>query len=65
MKLQNHKEFQTIRLFAILAIMTVMVVLLFKVVLFAPQNQESVRLPAQNVNSLDFDVLKSSNLLNK
>lgn len=49
MKLKQAKEYQTIRLFAILGLMTLMIVLLFKVVLFAPQSNESLRLPAQNV----------------
>ncbi|MGZ3692217.1 MAG: hypothetical protein ACXVAX_11985 [Pseudobdellovibrio sp.] len=51
MKLQQHREYQTIRLFAILALMTAMVVILFKVVLFAPQNLDINRQPAQNINS--------------
>jgi hypothetical protein len=48
MQLKQHKEYQTIRLFAILGLMTALVVLLFKVVLFAPQTHEANRQPAQN-----------------
>jgi hypothetical protein len=48
MQLKQHKEYQTIRLFAILGLMTALVVLLFKVVLFAPQTYEANRQPAQN-----------------
>jgi hypothetical protein len=48
MELKQHKEYQTIRLFAVLGLMTLFVVLLFKVVLFAPQTYESARQPAQN-----------------
>ena len=55
MKLQQHREYQTIRLFAILALMTAMVVVLFKVVLFAPQNLDITRQPAQNINSNSYE----------
>ncbi len=55
MKLQQHREYQTIRLFAILALMTAMVVILFKVVLFAPQNIDANRQPAQNINSINHE----------
>jgi len=48
MQLRHHKEYQTIRLFAILGLMTALVVLLFKVVLFAPQSFDPTRQPAQN-----------------
>ena len=48
MQLKQHKEYQTIRLFAILGLMTALVVLLFKVVLFAPQTYDTGRQPAQN-----------------
>lgn len=53
MELKQHKEYQTIRLFAILGVMTAMVVLLLKVVLFAPQASEANRQPAQNVNLVE------------
>lgn len=49
MKLEQPKEYQTIRLFAILGLLTLMLVLLFKVVLFAPQNYEGSRLPSNNL----------------
>ena len=52
MQLKEHREYQTIRLFAILALMTAMVVLLFKVVLFAPPTFEQSRQPAQNLISV-------------
>jgi hypothetical protein len=48
MELKRPKEYQTIRLFAILGLLTLMIVLLFKVVLFAPQNHELMRQPAEN-----------------
>lgn len=48
MQLKQHKEYQTIRLFAILGLLTVLFVMLFKVVLFAPQPYETSRQPAQN-----------------
>ena len=55
MQLKQHKEYQTIRLFAILGLMTALVVLLFKVVLFAPQTFESARQPAQNTVQLPVE----------
>ena len=63
MQLKQHKEYQTIRLFAILAAMTALVVLLFKVVLFAPQPYESNRQPAQNITGSES--LNSNTLLKK
>lgn len=63
MQLKQHKEYQTIRLFAILAAMTALVVLLFKVVLFAPQPYEASRQPAQNITSSES--LHSNGLLKK
>ncbi len=51
MEQQKAKEYQTARLFATLAFLTVLIVLLFKVVLFEPQNQEKLRLPAQQVEA--------------
>lgn len=39
MEIKRPKEYQTIRLFAILGLLTLMTVLLFKVVLFVPQNR--------------------------
>ncbi len=50
MEIKKPKEYQTIRLFAILGLLTLMTVLLFKVVLFVPQNTDSVRLPAELPN---------------
>lgn len=46
MELKKPKEYQTIRLFAILGLLTLMVVFLFRVVLFAPQSIDMSRLPA-------------------
>lgn len=46
MELKTPKEYQTIRLFAILGLLTLMLVLLFRVVLFAPQAYEAGRLPS-------------------
>ena len=49
MEISKPKEYQTIRLFAILGLLTLMTVLLFKVVLFVPQNTEIIRLPADSI----------------
>lgn len=40
------KEYQTLGLFATLGVLTLLAVLLFKVVLFAPVSNDSVRIPA-------------------
>ena len=58
MQLKQHKEYQTIRLFAILGVMTAMVVLLLKVVLFAPQANEANRHTAQNITLLEMQINK-------
>ncbi len=42
------REYQTIRLFATLGLLTLMIVLLLKVVLFGPPAEEKNRAPAQN-----------------
>ena len=47
MELKRPKEYQTIRLFAILGLLTMMAVLLFRVVLFAPQSRDMSRIPAE------------------
>ncbi len=47
MEEKKAREYQTMRLFATLAFLTLLTVLLFKVVLFGPQDQDKVRLPAQ------------------
>lgn len=47
MELRNPKEYQTIRLFAILGVLTLVAVLLLKVVLFDQQSIEMNRVPAQ------------------
>ena len=47
MQIKRPKEYQTIRLFAILGLLTLMTVLLFKVVLFVPQSTDVIRLPAE------------------
>lgn len=41
------REYQTIRLFATLGLLTLLVVLLFKVVLFGPLAEDKSRTPAQ------------------
>ncbi len=46
MKESKARELQTIRLFATLGLLTLLVVLIFKVVLFAPQEPDHSRLPA-------------------
>lgn len=51
MELRKPKEYQTIRLFAVLGVLTLITVLLFKLVLLAPQKVELNRVPAQIQNS--------------
>lgn len=58
MELKKPNEYQTIRLFAILGLLTLMLVLLFRVVLFAPQSYEAGRQPSNlsdmpNLNATD------------
>ncbi len=45
------REYQTIRLFAILGALTLMTVLFFKVVLFAPQDSGVSRVPTQIIEN--------------
>jgi hypothetical protein len=45
---RKPREYQTIRLFATLGFLTLLIVLLFKVVLFGPPVDDRSRLPAQN-----------------
>lgn len=52
MEIKKPKEYQTIRLFAILGVLTLITVLLFRVVLFAPQSYENIRNPAQSADLL-------------
>lgn len=47
MEHRKPREYQTMRLFATLGFLTLLFVLLFKVVLFAPHDEEKVRVPAQ------------------
>ncbi|MBC7457584.1 MAG: hypothetical protein H7235_04855 [Bdellovibrionaceae bacterium] len=51
MEQKKAREYQTVRLFATLAILTLLIVFLFKVVLFGPSNAEKTRLPAQQIES--------------
>lgn len=63
MEIKRPKEYQTIRLFAILGLLTLMTVLLFKVVLFVPQNKDMNRLPAENFpKKLEMPVLQSDKI---
>ena len=50
MEQKKAREYQTARLFATLAFLTVLIVLLFKVVLFGPQSDDKNRLPAQQTD---------------
>ncbi len=52
METKRPKEYQTIRLFAILALLTCIFILVFKVVLFAPNSMDRIRVPAQNNSGL-------------
>ena len=47
MDISKAREYQTIRLFATLGFLTLLLVLLFKVVLFGPFPEEKLRAPAQ------------------
>lgn len=47
MELRKLREYQTARLFATLGFLTLLLVLLFKVVLFGPSSDDKHRLPAQ------------------
>lgn len=47
MELRKPREYQTIGLFATLGFLTLLLVLLFKVVLFGPSPDEKSRTPAQ------------------
>lgn len=59
MELKRPKEYQTIRLFAILGLLTLVTVLLFRVVLFAPQSLEMSRVPAQSTSQIsDMPILQ-------
>ena len=49
MNIRDPRESQMIRLFATLAGLTVMLVLLFRLVLFAPVQESKVRDPATSV----------------
>lgn len=51
MGLKKPKEYQTIRLFMVLGIMTGLALLLFRVVLFAPESYELTRQPAYTSGS--------------
>jgi hypothetical protein len=48
MEEKKAKEYQTLRLFATLAFLTLLFVLIFKVVLFGPQESDKIRIPAQH-----------------
>ena len=64
MEINKPKEYQTIGLFAILGLLTLITVLLLKVVLFVPQNTEIIRLPANSIpKKLEMPVLQSEILL--
>lgn len=51
MELKKPGEYQTIRLFATLGFLTLLLVLLLKVVLFGPGPDEKSRAPAQQLQS--------------
>ena len=48
--LPKNKEYQTVRLFATLGILTLIAVLLFKVVLFRPVRGDLMRSPAETIS---------------
>lgn len=47
MKIIRSKEYQTVRLFATLGVLTLIAVLLFRVVLFEPASVDKIRQPAE------------------
>jgi hypothetical protein len=49
MQHRTPREYQTLRLFATLGFLTLLFVLLFKVVLFAPHEDDKARTPAQAI----------------
>ena len=53
------REHQTIRLFATLGFLTLLIVLLFKVVLFAPNLDDKTRVPAQQ-SEIDKNIIPKS-----
>ncbi len=69
MELEKPKEYQTIRLFATLGLLTLMVVLILKVVLFAPPGTVSgqVQVEIQSMPNLQptADILKTPVFPNK
>lgn len=50
MELRKPKEYQTVRLFAVLGVLTLITALLLKMVLLAPQKIELDRVPAQSAD---------------
>jgi hypothetical protein len=54
MKIITAKEYQTLRLFATLGVLTLVAVLFIRVVLFGPSAAEKVRQPAE-ISSLPAD----------
>lgn len=60
MNLEKPKEYQTIRLFAILGGLTILLVLLFKVVLFAPQGYDQLRQPAESAFKIRTELSSDS-----
>ncbi len=52
MDIRKPREYQTLRLFATLGFLTLLLVLLFKVVLFGPFPDDKFRLPAQQQSEI-------------
>jgi len=48
MEIKRNKEYQTLRLFATLGVLTIIAVLLFRVVLFGPTGSEKSRQPVDS-----------------
>ena len=51
----KNKEYQTLRLFATLGILTLIAVLLLRVVLFGPRLEDRVRTPAEIASPAGMD----------
>jgi hypothetical protein len=51
MEIRKPREYQTLRLFGTLGFMTLLLVLLMKVVLFAPHSEDKTRMPTQQIEN--------------
>lgn len=61
----ENKEYQTLRLFATLGILTIIAVLLLRVVLFGPRLEELARTPAEMAFPVVNEAFDSSAIKNE